>query len=79
MNYMKGGWMSYVREVREMMNRPVMGWEMRFLMDRYGTGVSVDDCVAQMPLEAPPEPVVKRSVFREGSVPKERKPRQKRA
>lgn len=79
MTYMKGGWMAYVAEVREMMERPVMGWEMRFLMDRYGTGVSVDDCVSQMPLEAPPEPVVKKSVFREGSVPVPRKPRSKRA
>lgn len=78
MAYIKGGWMAYVAEVREMMPRQVMGWEMRFLMDRYGTGVSVDDCVTQMPLEAPPEPVVKRSVFREGSVPTERKQRQKR-
>lgn len=78
MTYMKGGWMAYVAEVREMMSREVMGWEMRFLMDRYGTGVSVDDCVAQMPSEAPPEPVVKKSVFREGSVPTERKQRQKR-
>jgi hypothetical protein len=79
MSHVKGYWMWYVSQVREMMTREVMSWEMRFIMDRYGTGVSVDDCVAQMPLEAPPEPVEKRSVFREGSVPKERKPRAKRA
>ena len=78
MSYLKGGWMHYATEVCELTPREVMPWENTFIMERYIGGVNIDDCVSQMPLEAPPEPVVKRSVFREGSVPAERKQRQKR-
>lgn len=71
-------WMKYLREVREEMPRYIEDHEVREIMDFYTTGKPVDACVSQLPLEAPEKPVEKKSVFREGSVAVQRKPRQKR-
>lgn len=71
-------WMKYLREVRAEFHRPIEDHEVRDIMQNYITGKPVDSCLAEMPLVAPEKPVEKKSVFREGSVPTERKPRAKR-
>lgn len=71
-------WMKYLREVREESGRVIEDHEIRSVMDFYIGGKAVDEFIAQLPLVAPEKPVEKKSVFREGSIPTERKQRQKR-